>query len=500
MRNILLIIAIIMGSLTSCDDILDKTPYTSIPDFEMFTDLEGAQGALTGIYNEITSANYYGRLIYGFEGSKGPDFYVEDTGNRFETENGYRESSVSSGYGSSAWTAIYKVVFLCNNVLANINLIEGEASEINRIKGETLALRGLAYFDLMRLFAYPPIYSISGGAKYNDKYKWGVPLVLTQEENIDAATNPPKRDDAATCYNQIIADFTDAATSLDGISASKGRVGYHAVNALLARIYLYMGQWSDVVTAGKEAVTGSMISYDDYNTTYYQPYNSENIWELDYSETDNLSSNSLNYLVRNPTIDNPGDPNDGDVVDESVGYAGYGGNIYLRDILRAIPTDVRQYLICDNKLGSETGIRKYIGQNGNHNVFNVTIVRLPEVYLTLAEAYAELNNLPSAESNLNSVYKPRTGTSYSATTKEQTIQDVLTERRKELVLEGHTFWDYFRRATPFDREPEGNVGSEVVHIDFTQPQVVYPIPQNEMESNPNIRDQQNPGYTPYTGE
>jgi len=500
MRNIILIIAISLLSLTSCEDLLEKTPYTSIPDFEMFSDVEGAQGALNGIYDQISGSGYYGRLIYAFEGSKGPDFWVEDTGNRFETENGYRETSVTSGYATTAWNNIYKAVFLCNNLLANIDLIEGDADEIRRIKGEALALRGLAYFDLMRLFAYPPIYSISGGAKYNDKYKWGVPLILSQEENIDAATNPPKRADAATCYDQIVKDFSNAASSLQGITPHKGRVSYYAANGLLARVYLYMGKWSDAVNAGKEAETGSMISYDDYNTTYYKSFNSENIWEIDYSEVDNLSSNSLNYLVRNPTIDKPGDPHDGEIVSDPVGYAGYAGNIYLRALLREIPTDARQYLICDNELGPETGIRKYIGENGNHNVFNIPIIRLPEVYLTMAEAYAENNDLANAEDYLNNVYEARTGLTYTATSKEQTITDILKERRKELVLEGHTFWDHFRRDIPFDREPKGNVSSEVAHIDFTQPQVVYPIPQNEMETNPNIRDQQNPGYADYTGD
>jgi hypothetical protein len=508
MRKIFLILTIISGLLTSCEDFLEKKPYTSIPDFEMFTDVEGAQSALNGIYDRITSENYYGRLIYAYEGSKGPDFYVEDTGNRFETENAYRETSTSSGQATRAWNTIYKVVFLCNNVLANIDLIEGDTDEIRRIKGEVLALRGLAYFDLMRLFAYPPVFSIQGGANYNDKYKWGVPLLLTQEDNIDAATNPPKRAEASVCYDQIVSDLSEAVTNLNGISSGKGCVNYHAANALLARVNLYLGKWADVISSGEEAISGSMISYDDYNTTYFQPYNSENIWELDYSETDNLSSNSLNYLVRYPTIDKPGDPDDGEVA-EHIGYAGYGGNIYLRNTLRAIPSDVRQYLICDSRLGDSTGVRKYIGQNGNHNVFNIPIVRLPEVYLTLAEAYAENGNLAKAEEYLNNVYEARTGLTYTASSKEQTIKDILTERRKELVLEGHTYWDHFRRSIPFDREAEGSVSDDVSHIDFENPgdtptgvmhQFIYPIPQDEMEVNTNIRDQQNPGYAPYTGD
>jgi len=240
-----------------------------------------------------------------------------------------------------------------------------------------------------------------------------------------------------------------------------------------------------------------MIDFEDYTSNYYKPYNSENIWELQYSLADNLGSNSLNHLTRNPTVDIPGDPNDGSIDDDGIGYAGYGGNIFLRAVLNEVATDVRQYLICDNELGPETGIRKYIG-DGGHSIHNITVVRLPEVYLTLAEAYAEQNLLSDAADNLNEVYEVRTGIEYTApATKELIIADILKERRKELVMEGHTFWDHFRRAIPFDREAEGNVSNDVAYIDYTQPQVVYPIPENEMESNPNIRNQQNPGYSPY---
>ncbi len=499
MKFKLLIFALLLG-LSACDDVLDKTPYISIPDYEMFTDTEGAQQALNGIYNEITDEDYYGRLVYAFEGSKGPDFYVEDTGNRFQEENGYRESSTLDGYADAAWDRIYSTIYLCNNMLSNIDLIEGDANEIKRLKGEALAIRTLAYFDLMRLFAYPPTFSIPGGDNYNDKYKWGVPLILSQDEHITVSFDPPKRQEAAKCYEQIVSDFTEAATLLEGLSASDGNVSYQAVNALLARVYLYMGQWTNAISAGEKALSGtSMLSYNDYTSNYYKPYNSENIWELQYSLADNLGSNSLNHLTRNPTVDIPGDPNDGSIADDKIGYAGYGGNIYLRAVLNEIDGDVRQYLICDNELGDDTGIRKYIG-DGNHSVHNIYMVRLPEVYLTLAEAYAEQGtNLIMAGEYMNKVYKARTNTEYVApATGELIVADVLKERRKELVLEGHTFWDHFRRAIPFEREAEGNVSNDVAYIDYTQPQVVYPIPMNEMEANPNIRDQQNPGYAPYT--
>lgn len=502
MKHIFILI-ILFGFLASCDDILEKKPHTSIPEEDVFTNAEGAQVALEGIYNALSSSNYYGRLIYAYEGSKGPDFWVEDTGNRFETENAYREISTSDAYADAAWEQIYNVVFYCNKLLDNIKNIEGEEEELQRIRGEALALRGLAYFDLMRLFAYPPIFSISGGERYNDMYKLGVPLFTTKQEHEDAITNPPRRPDAIDCYTQIIDDLNSAIIDLEENEPAKGKVSYFAANAILARVHLYLGQWAEAIIAAEKAMPGGeMIDYGIYTSTYFKPFNNENIWELGYSETDNLSSNSLNSLVRNPTIDIPGHPDDGDVFDDDIGYAGYGGSESLQDILSIISTDLRSYLICNNETGKNRGIRKYIGVNGMHNVHNIPLVRLPEVLLTLAEANAESNpDLSVAATYLNIVYKARTDVDYiTPATQQELIDDILLERRKEMVLEGHTYWDHFRRAIPFHREEEGNVNSEVSYIDYTLPQIIYPIPQNEMEANINMRDQQNPGYAEYAGQ
>ncbi|MBI9060946.1 MAG: RagB/SusD family nutrient uptake outer membrane protein [Marinilabiliaceae bacterium] len=505
MKNIIIILTFTLCLFSGCDDVLEQTPITSIPEQEMFNNIEGMQGALVGVYNSISSSDYYGRLMYAYEGSKGPDFSVDDTGNRFEKENGYGESSSSGGYASDAWNHLYETIHQCNSLLYYIDntTIEGEDDELKRIKGETLALRGLTYFDLMRLFAYPPIYSCKDGVLYQDKYKYGVPLITSLKQAKEVLINPIGRDLADDCYTHIISDFTSAATLLEGINPVNGNISFQAVKALLTRAYLYKNDWTNVITHGEEAIAagGSMLPYSSYKTEYYKTFSVENIWELAYITTDHLSTNSLNYLVRFPTVNSPGAPDDGDIASET-GYAGYRGNKYLRAVLRAEKDgygeyrDVRSYLICDNDPGSSTGIRKYVGTEA-HYLHNITMVRLPEIYLSVAEAYAEKDNLPKAEEFFNVVFKARLDSSYIATDQDQTISDILTDRRKELVLEGHNYWDHFRKAIPFDREKKGNVSSDNDYIDFTLPQVVYPIPQREMEANPNIREQQNPGYLPY---
>ena len=241
-----------------------------------------------------------------------------------------------------------------------------------------------------------------------------------------------------------------------------------------------------------------MMDYSEYKTNYYKPFCKENIWELAYTATDNLSTAALNYIIRYPTIDNPEDPKDGKVSAKQ-GYAAYSINSLWMNIVKKDAKDVRSYLICDNRKGK--GCRRYIG-DPTHYQHNIPVVCLAEVYLNLAEAYAESsrpNGLKTALDYMNEVHEARTDETFEGglLTKQELIDAILLERRKELVLLGHTYWDCFRRAIPFKRERKGCVTAANENIDYTLPQVVYPIPENEMDANPNIRGEQNPGYAPY---
>ncbi len=504
-KYIIYLFAISLAFLWSCDDILEKEPFTSQKEEAVFKDIDGAYAAIIGMYNSMTNEDYYGRLIYAYEGSKGPDFFCEDTGNRFLVENGYRETSAVGGYTTNAWSQIYSVIFKCNDILFYIDKIEADEDEINVVKGQAYAVRALCYFDLMRLFAYPPIFSFPGKLHYNEKYQHGVPLILSKEEHDAAITNPPGRNTSVESFNQIVADFKLAIGFLDGEGVPQGHIGYDATCTLLSRAYLYMEEWQSAIDYGLEALDeDDLIKYEFFAENYYKPFNKESLFELAYSATDDLGSNSLNHLTRAPTYQAPGESKDGKVIDSDIGYAGYGLNKYARALLRSYPGDIRTYLICDNNEdlpddGEELGYRKNVGRE-THSVHNITVVRTPEPILNIAEAYAALGNASEAVRHLNMLAKYRLNTTF-----EEDVPDlfnvILDERHKEFILEGQNYWDKFRRNISFEREDEGSVTSDNKIIEFEKfEQVVYPIPQNEMERNKNIRGQQNPGYEPYTGQ
>src|SRR5690606_2099256 len=142
---------------------------------------------LNGIYDAFSKDTYYGRNMYGYEGAKGLDFFVRvSSGNTFERENRYSESTQSAGQASGLWMTIYGAIRTSTTLLENIDKTQGlSADEKAVISGEARALRALAYFDLMRLFAYPPRFSVPGGAEYDEQYALGLPII----ENMDMVNN-----------------------------------------------------------------------------------------------------------------------------------------------------------------------------------------------------------------------------------------------------------------------------------------------------------------------
>jgi tetratricopeptide (TPR) repeat protein len=494
--------------MTSCDDFLNKESYTDYEDDFVTKTREGMYGLLYGTYDMMTHYDYYGRNIYGYEASKGPDFFVRiSSGGTFERENRYSESTTSSGSAASIWTRIYMVIRNATTLLEYIHDVEELSAEDKRIlQGEAVTLRGLAYFDLMRLFAYPPLFSIPGYDNYEERYLWGVPIVEDVEMINNIYKYDVRRETAEFCYKYIEREFLAGKTLLEGTSPQKGRVNYTAVCTLLARLYLYLGRWDDAIEMGEEALrsaegTYSLIPYEGYKSSYYKEFNNENIWELVYSLTDNLGSNSLNHLARKPTYNNPDMPNDGQV-SENIGYAALGLSKFALEVLNHEVNgveDVRSYLICElGILGRDyKGYRKYVGET-YHFVYNLPIIRLPEIYLSLAEAYLEgRNDVDNALKYYNLLRQARVKDSgFKTTSRADRIGEVLTERRRELMLEGHTYWDYFRRGTSIDRELIENSNRPLITFS-SRTQVVYPIPLSELEANKAIRDQQNPGYLSY---
>ena len=141
---------------------------------------------------------------------------------------------------------------------------------------------------------------------------------------------------------------------------------------------------------------------------------------------------------------------------------------------------------------------KFLGDNsGKANyAVNIKVIRLSEVYISAAEAAFETGDKAKAAEYLQAT-RVRAGGLEPATEATVTMEMILDERSKELYGEGHRFWDMMRRNLTITFDDELG-GIDVVHrgatVDRTHPKTILPIFQDEINANPDIEAQQNPGY------
>ena len=530
-------LAIAMAVTSGCDDFLDRGSFTAYPEDQIITNQEGLALLLNGVYDQFSSSGYYGGLLYLYEAHKSPDFFMRyvNGGWYFRTEGNFNTGRETNGNPLNLWRTCYRVIRNATILIQSIDDASGDITELRRLKGQAYALRAMAYFDLLRCFSFPPKYSCSWGSSYMDPvwadpdnmtdptehftapsgsdhkyvYIWGVPIVDTMEMGYDILDYEVRRATADECWQKVRDELALAYTLLNGYSGDKGYLSAAAVLALRTRIALYMEDYKSVVTLGETwrqlyESQYSLIPYDSYKTQYYQPFNTESIWELRYTDTDNMGGSSINYWARKECYMAPGSPLDG-TLKYNTGYGklclNYGNANMGYEILTKYTSengytkgdDVRAYLICDLGVAGYDykSIRRYVG-NPKHSVHNIPIVRLPEIYLNLAEAYFQRGDLTKAKDYLSRVTSVRRNEDSPTI---GALTDILEERRREFILEGQTYFDYFRTGTTYPTRVAHGALSYTTSVSWTgRYGVVYPIPLAEMNANPAIRTQQNPNY------
>jgi hypothetical protein len=249
-----------------------------------------------------------------------------------------------------------------------------------------------------------------------------------------------------------------------------------AIQALLSRVYLYMGSWQKAADYATKVINSgkySLASGDDYVNMFSAataPKGGEIIFEVYGSDKNEYWDESgwthLSYIT---SLDGSGDVcATSDLV-----------NLYES-------SDVRLNLFKKNE--NDYFALKYYGKTGAvPRQTNVPVLRLSEMYLNRAEAIINGASVSgaSAATDLNTIAEKR-GATASAATKV----GVFTDRRKELAFEGQIVYDYARTNTSLVRTDF----DETVNKDVPYPNYKWamPIPKREMDANPNMV--QNPGY------
>ncbi len=237
-------------SLASCSDWLDVAPNTDLPAKELFTTENGFKNALAGLYISMTDENTYGKnLTFGLMDQLAQmyDKLPEGTTDRNSVYIYDRETSGAyntKGTLANIWGSQYNTIANANNLLKWWNL-NGEAviaDSITRrmIRGEALAIRAFLHFDLLRGW---------GPANYAGNESVREMKCIPYRTVADHSKQPQLP--ASEVLANIISDLKEARECLDyekeldlsdRIEGRHMRFNYHAINALLARVYNYAGE------------------------------------------------------------------------------------------------------------------------------------------------------------------------------------------------------------------------------------------------------------------
>jgi len=499
MKNKIYLLALVAFVFSSCSkSFLDDEPYTGTSLGSAIKTEGDLLVALNGTYSQLQS--YY---IYGTSNSikgdlQGDNTYITTSNsNRYISLNNF-SFVTTDGYAKYAWYYNY-IAIKYANVVINAGL-SGTAN-IDQYVGEAYAIRALSHFELVRNFAHP--YTVAP----NDP---GVPIIKSFNQDT-----LPARSTVKEVYAQVISDL-EKAYSLLTVYRGTAYFSKYAARALEARVYQNQGDWANAKIAALDVINNSgwtLLSPTDYvspsgslDVSYdASTYSPGGYWANPVVQSS--TKNETLFEVASDVTNNNGFESIGSLYLQAGG--GYGDILALGDLYNLYSTtDVRKGLVVDagpdyrsGQSGDTYLAYKYPNAFGASDRDDTKILRLADVILIAAEAYYNTSDPVNANLYLNLVAKKRDPSFAGyASTGTQILEDILTERRKELAFEGGRFWDLVRLKRSWTKVQNQNplktisinaANNSNANFSKTTP-LVYPIPQAEIDANKNIT--QNPEF------
>ena len=500
----LAVVAFVVMSTGCSKDFLDRDPYIGSSAGNFYQTPEDAEAATIACYAplqvEISDGAhfrwYFGDIVSD-DADKGGSGDTDEP-DLLEFEGFFGDPS--SGIVLGEWKTAYKGITYCNLALENIPGIEMDELEKNALLGEAQFLRAYWYFNLVTTFG-------------------GVPLVTRPLAPSEYAQ---PRATSEEVWDQIVADLEEAALNLPEKSAystaETGRATRGGANALLAKTHMYRGNnWAECRARCEDVVNSGEYFLDpNYGSIFSEA--GENgpgsIWEIQYAN--NTGGNWGAQFWSDGSYTN--------VFQRARGtFSGYGFNLPTQDFVdefevweEQIGPDVIDkidprlgytvYKIGDNASDwgqiseDATGMphpyyaRKYFnpaselapfGDPNPNGGSNDRVIRFADVLLMHAEACNQLGDDAAAIQSLNEVRSRATVPLIEAgsLSGQSLLNAIWHERRVELGLEGHRFFDLVRQ------------GRASLLLDGFIPgkSELFPIPTAEITLS-NGQLTQNPGY------
>jgi len=515
-----LLITGLLVSLAACNDILeDVQPSTSVSGEVVLTTEDGVNALRASIYSQLRAS-----FGYSTQYMVGPSAFADETRAR---TGATRFNDLNNAVGTSGtvhlstYGATYNIINDANHIIEAIEPGVIDDALLDRYRGEALAIRAYAMHHLVRALGYEPGMTPSGAIDPN----WNLGIIIRTNPTLDVADADQRpRSTVDEVYTQILSDLSTAKGLLTGINDDNSRITEAFVDGMLARVNLYAGNWGAAASSAQDAITNSGRTLEE---------TADGVAGM-FFESDGGHPEAIFKLIVNPNTEGIGGANVND------GLAAYTSSQWVAQVPTQRVMDL--YDADDYRLGSfvtdddgevltdpNTGVRLYEGgwyqpcfnsqQNTpvggctavnddglSTNKWNgdkgnladdIPLMRVAEMYLIRAEALAKDGGSPAlgldALQTLRDARNAGTVPADALTSLQNFEDEILNERSRELIVEGHRFWDLKRLG----RDIRNADGSIKMFYDNSY-RILAPIGAGTISVNPRLCE--NPGYASFPTE
>ncbi len=462
MNRIISILLLNILLLTSCKKLIEiDGPIESITSEKIFDNEENATAALTGIYSRMGSLGLRIPIIstgaITISTGLASDELLYTSAAIEDMEFGNNEILPTNETVSQyLWRYGYNFIYHTNAVIEGVSLSPGIAATTkNKLIGEATFLRAYLNFLLINIFG-------------------DIPLIISTDYNISSVAGRTPSEDV---YRQIISDLEESKKYLttDYPAAGRVRANNMAASALLARVYLYNGNFELAARNAQYVINSGLFSLNtDLNETFISSSN-ETIWQLMVFAASLATVEGFKFIPSSSSTTLPAYPITPELINSFE------------------PADLRYSSWINNKIVNGTTYffpykyKKRTNTAGTPITEYNVLLRLAEMYLIMAESMAKKGDLENSIHYLN-IIRQRAGLPdlESGLTGAEVFDAIESERRHELFVEcGHRWFD-------LKRTKRANEVLSIMKPGWQPTDTLFPIPKSEILSNPHLI--QNEGY------
>ncbi len=448
-KKFIYILSVVTLLFTACADKLDINPIDSVESGLALNTSADVEGLLVGAYNALADGDLLGGNMQRDSELLGDGGEIFWNGTFTAPGEIYEKNMlITNNQARQTWLDAYYCINICNLVLKNLELVTED--RVGRVEGEAKFIRGLVYFELVRLYART---YVDGDPNNNP----GVPIVTENDDPNELVS----RSSVQEVYDLVLADLNEASLLLPDVNnffATR-----YAAFAILSRVYLMQNDYANATLHADNVIqSGEFSLYADFEDAF-------NKASLAGSNRDNNGNASIEDVFAIQLTSNDGINN----LNTFFASADFGGrgDIYIElphyDLYES--GDERRNLFYDDD---------YYTAKFNNVFGNVPLVRLSEMYLTRAEGnFREGTTIGDTPLNDVNFIRDRANL---APLGGLVLDEILKERRLELAFEGHQLHDLKRTQR------------DIGDLTFDDPLLIFPIPFREITINPDL--EQNEAY------